>query len=110
MLSKGSLCARSRPWALDDAEENGSDLHRILFRDRALSGGDRESISAGYIGGLKASCRDGGAKSMLISGGSIASMAGDNGAKEMWISGTGSCSILACDCAIAIRCGGTGDV
>ena len=68
---------------------NGSDLARILFRLRAVnwldkywedpsnylhrSGGLRASAWCSGLGGSKLACRDGGAKSMLISGGDIAS-------------------------------------
>jgi len=51
----------------------GSDLARILFRLRDRSGGLSASIWCSGFGGSKLAWREGGAKSMLISGGDIAS-------------------------------------
>jgi len=68
---------------------NGSDLARILLRLRAIhgqtqshelavddlhrSGGLRASAWCSDLGGSKLACRDGGAKSILISGGDMGS-------------------------------------
>lgn len=52
---------------------NGSDLARILLRLRDRSGGLRASAWCSDLGGSKLACRDGGAKSILISGGDMGS-------------------------------------
>ena len=63
------------PLAGVDARElaplNGSDLARMRLRERLLLGGLSAFSDPSGFGGSKLCCREGGAKSMLISGGDI---------------------------------------
>jgi hypothetical protein len=52
---------------------NGSDFARMRLRLRDLSGGLSASAECSGFAGSKLACREGGAKSMLISGGDMVS-------------------------------------